>query len=274
MIKCFVSDLDGTLLDKGKLSDFNRQAVLQILNEGKEFMIATGRDMIQVQPIFQQFGFFCDAILLNGALFHSKDQTLTVLESLNEQEMKKASDIILSCGLGMIVYTKDRMMAYRSKEIVVEDFYQAMQAYDKNMFSKDFYLSIEDVNDFDEMMAAQPLNIEVMTTNDQALEKVIRQLSQIEGLYITSSIPKEIEIVSSKVSKGAALKKIAQMKELDPNEILVMGDSGNDLSMFENFPYSVAMKESVEAIKEKAYEIGESCEDNGAGKAILKWLNK
>ena len=44
MIKCVVSDLDGTLLYNGKISDNNLRAIKLLEKNNIKFIIATGRN--------------------------------------------------------------------------------------------------------------------------------------------------------------------------------------------------------------------------------------
>ena len=45
MYKAVISDLDGTLLnEKGKVSDFTRKTVRELIDKGIKFYIATGRN--------------------------------------------------------------------------------------------------------------------------------------------------------------------------------------------------------------------------------------
>ena len=61
-----------------------------------------------------------------------------------------------------------------------------------------------------------------------------------------------IEITASDAQKGLALKKLCALQGLQPDEVMVFGDSLNDLSMMQEFRYSFAMANAADVIKEAA----------------------
>ena len=78
------------------------------------------------------------------------------------------------------------------------------------------------------------------------------------------------DITSSKVSKGNAVKKICEYLKLEKDEIIVIGDGENDLSMFEETPNSVAMRNGIQIVKQKAKEITLSNDEDGVAKVLEK----
>ena len=52
--------------------------------------------------------------------------------------------------------------------------------------------------------------------------------------------------------RGLALKKLCAKQGLHPDEVMVFGDSLNDLSMMREFRYSFAMANAEDIIKEAA----------------------
>lgn len=53
---------------------------------------------------------------------------------------------------------------------------------------------------------------------------------------------------------------------------MVMGDSHNDLSMFEFFKYSFAPENSIQEIKDYAYKVVKSCDEHGVSQAIYGFI--
>ena len=58
------------------------------------------------------------------------------------------------------------------------------------------------------------------------------------------------------------------MKGLEKSEVAIVGDSYNDISMFELFDYSFAPSSGLGPIKDKAYHVTCSCEDHGFSEAV------
>lgn len=51
MIKIIASDLDGTLLYNGELSENNYKAVKQLQENGIEFVMASGRNITEIKLV-------------------------------------------------------------------------------------------------------------------------------------------------------------------------------------------------------------------------------
>ena len=79
------------------------------------------------------------------------------------------------------------------------------------------------------------------------------------------------EILPLNVNKFNALSQIIEKDEMD--SVLYFGDDANDIECFKNFKYSVSMGNALEEIKEKAYYVTES-NDNDGVKKVLEWMLK
>ena len=56
------------------------------------------------------------------------------------------------------------------------------------------------------------------------------------------------------------------------DEIIVIGDGGNDIPMFEMAGLKIAMSNSIDAVKEKADYITGNNNESGVAKAIKKFI--
>lgn len=62
---------------------------------------------------------------------------------------------------------------------------------------------------------------------------------------ITMTPEDQIEICHKAASKGFALKTIADYYKISPDEVIAIGDGGNDLSMIEFAGIGIAMENDV-----------------------------
>ena len=77
MYKAVISDLDGTLLNnQHQISEFTKNTLKTLVDQGIKFVVATGRHIVDVQGIRQTMGFECDLITSNGALVSAADDSL------------------------------------------------------------------------------------------------------------------------------------------------------------------------------------------------------
>lgn len=274
MIKCIASDLDGTLLYKGLLSDNNKKAIQMIQEKGIEFIIATGRDFSQTKHLFDEFGFSCDSILLNGTCFINSKLEVEFTIGLEKESVRQACELVLNKGLGIMFYTKDKVVCFKNKALVCEDFSAALFEYSKDIVTYEFYEAIEEYHDLDEMMAQGPLSCEIMSRNGELVEEVKEELKKIEGIDVTSSIPKEVEFTSIHASKGKALQKVCELKGYKQDEVVVFGDGGNDISLFECFDRAYAMGNADPVIKKVAKHTCLNCEEDGFYHKVMELLEE
>lgn len=105
-------------------------------------------------------------------------------------------------------------------------------------------------------------------------EAIAQQLRPLSGIRIFIYPYGDIEVISAKADKGIAIRKAADQLGIDPAQILGIGDSVNDLPMFEGCGLRVAMGNAVEPVKARADYITLTNDEDGVGEARGSWSNK
>jgi phosphoglycolate phosphatase len=77
-----------------------------------------------------------------------------------------------------------------------------------------------------------------------------------------------IHIKSTKINKGIGLQKLAEMMGLEAEDFVAIGDSANDVEMFEVSGFGIAVGNGDERIKEAANYVTTASFGNGAIEAI------
>ena len=98
------------------------------------------------------------------------------------------------------------------------------------------------------------------------------QLQALKHTAVTNSIADNIEITAAHAQKGLALKKLCEEQGLHPDEVMVFGDSLNDLSMMQEFRYSFAMANAADIIKEAANYQTRSNAEHGVAYVLERLL--
>jgi hydroxymethylpyrimidine pyrophosphatase-like HAD family hydrolase len=80
------------------------------------------------------------------------------------------------------------------------------------------------------------------------------------------------DILNKDATKGSALLALIDSLGINKEEIAVLGDSPNDLSMFEIAGLKIAVKDSYPEILEKADIVTDESYNSGLGKAIYKYI--
>ena len=81
-----------------------------------------------------------------------------------------------------------------------------------------------------------------------------------------------LNVTATGVNKGSSVTWAARHRGLAPAELLVVGDSGNDLSMFEIAGTAVAMGQAPDHIKARAHFVTDAFDDDGCAAALLSCL--
>lgn len=89
-------------------------------------------------------------------------------------------------------------------------------------------------------------------------------------ITVAKSMPFFIEVTKQGVTKGQALIDFCAEKDIDLQETICFGDSGNDIAMFEVAPVAYAVDNAIPQIKELATGIIDSVEDDGVAKFLEK----
>ena len=110
-------------------------------------------------------------------------------------------------------------------------------------------------------------------------EKLIAELKNkikenTSDLAVASTFSNDIEISDIEAQKGLILAKAIKKMGIDKNEVIVLGDSFNDYSMFIEFENSYAMENAIPEIKEIAKYITDTNNNDGVAKAIYKCLDE
>jgi len=96
------------------------------------------------------------------------------------------------------------------------------------------------------------------------LSKIERKLRLLNlPVYLTYSAPTYLEITRSGINKGEALKILATYLAIPLEHILVIGDSHNDISMFDIAGIAVAMGNAPEEVKAAANLVAPSNDEDG-----------
>jgi len=118
----------------------------------------------------------------------------------------------------------------------------------------------------------EPEKINLPFLSQEARAEIWRRLDELGGLRVTSSIPDNLEINSGDADKGSAVLAVAHMLGIGRENVLALGDNGNDVSMLQAAGVSVAVEDgSVEALAAAKYTTGPHDKD-GVAQAIQRFV--
>lgn len=284
MIKLIASDMDGTLLnDDHMISEGNLKAIRKAQEMGRHFTIVTGRDYGAVKSYLEECDLKCECILSNGAEY--RDVNGNVIESvyMNKDSVKIVFDILNEAGLCIQLMTNHGSYV-SNKESDKKAIIDRFKLFNPKMNEEEVAEFVEKFHEergmkyIDDVYDILESNVEILkiVTFDND-EKLIANLKDklkesTNDLAVASTFSNDIEISDIKAQKGLILAKTIKKMGIDKSEVIVLGDSFNDYSMFTEFENSYAMENAIPEIKEIAKYITDSNNNDGVAKAIYKSL--
>ena len=107
----------------------------------------------------------------------------------------------------------------------------------------------------------------------ELINRMKKTIEKIKGLAVSSSFNDNIEVTDINAQKGIILEKVITKMGIDKKDVMILGDSFNEYSMFEIFEESVAMKNAIPEVKKIAKYITDTNDNQGVAKAIYNVLN-
>ncbi|NBK96791.1 MAG: hypothetical protein EOM50_02005 [Erysipelotrichia bacterium] len=96
----------------------------------------------------------------------------------------------------------------------------------------------------------------------------------MEGIAVTSSYGSNVEILSAKSTKGDMAESVCELYGYQKEEIVVIGDNYNDMSMITRFPNSYAMGNAVAEVKVAAKYQADTNRNHGVAKVMYEVIER
>ena len=273
-IKLIALDLDGTTLNNDRvISERNREAMQRASDMGVNVVIATGRPFSAVpKDVFEIEGIRY-VLTSNGAritdLHENKafyENCLSPLAVEKSVELLKEHDYIIECFVDGIAYIdgpyfykiKETKLSYRNVEYILNTRNPVDNIYE---FLIEHKHEIENIN----------VNFEDISQKPAMKEKLLT----LPETTITTSFDHNLEIGGATTSKAEALRKMGELLSIDPDEMMAIGDSPNDMAMMLASGLPVAVGNAKDEVKAIAKYIAPTNHEDGVADAIEKFvLNK
>ena len=287
MIKVIASDMDGTLLgDDHKPAPETLAAVKKACDAGIRFMIATGRNFPGAMAELKDAELVCDYIVGSGAEVRNPQQEVVVTHPISIELCRAIYEEIRDYPLSVTFCTDGYDYKIGTPEEIEESLMLQMQLFFSNqpreeLAKSETYRRIKkstrSMSDMDELEAAGvPVYKLFLYSEDKAmLDEMNVQLQRNKDIAVASSFPTNLEITDVKAQKGPVLKEYIESLGYTMDEVMVLGDSLNDLSMISmDFGATVAMANADLEVKSAAKYITKSNTEFGVAYAIEELLKR
>ena len=276
IIKAIVLDIDGTLLNTGKIiSEKTKQALIAAQEKGIKVILASGRPTTGMLELAEQLemtkyeGFL---VSYNGA----RVTDCLTKEVLFNQAMS------IETGQAILEHLKNFdviPMIDKEDYLYVNDVYSGMLDLPDGAFNIIEYearggnfklIEIDDLADF----ATFPINKILIAAQPEYLQKIAPALHAPFDEIVTAafSAPFYFEFTDKGIDKAKALNTVFPEMGIHSENIIAFGDGHNDRSIIEYAGIGVAMGNAVDALKEIADDVTLSCDEDGIAAGLEKYL--
>lgn len=255
--KLIVLDLDGTALNSSNLLPENlKEMLMDLEKEGtSRVTLASGRSISSMKLLAYDLGITAPLVTLNGGviidpetkkIYNEKNlQIDTYMESLHILKMLK---------IEFVVFTSFGVYADKPSEIT-----DILIKYTEN--------EIKWIGDFASIK--NPVKILFIPKSKESNSEIKKQTSFLDIDIIESGFS-FTEIVPKSVNKGSALKIVADMLEIDAEDIIAFGDNENDIEMLQFAGTGVAMGNAPDHVKAHADIVTDTNDNDGVYNILEK----
>ncbi|APX04757.1 Pyridoxal phosphate phosphatase YigL [Vibrio sp. B1FIG11] len=236
--KIVASDLDGTLLAPNhQLSAYSKETLKALHEQGYTFVFATGRHHVDVASIRRTVGIPAYMITSNGARVHDQNDQEMYSQNVPEDLVQPVIDTIKTDPEILIhMYQNDDWLLNKDDE-QLRDFHEefSYKLYDQNNAPTDGIAKI--------FFTHPAQDHEHLVTFETKLREQFG-----DRLNIAFSTPWCLEVMSAGVSKGDALKAVAESIGLTLENTIAFGDGMNDVEMLSMAGKGLVMGTSHEKV--------------------------
>ena len=251
LYKLFVADMDGTLLNDNKeLSCKDIQTMKKLQDFGIKFAVATGRHDSMIKSYLKHLDLRVPVISCNGAIVREpfSDQ-IFLSQALPREQSLHVIEICKESKVGFHIYGHERIFgeSLNHKMLYYHDLNKTLPPDEQTKL-----VVVPDCRDI-VLNAPEPLyKCLIISEEKLGLGDIIAQLSELDGLTVTRSMPLLCDVMKSGITKAYALQRLAESLGIKREEIAAIGDQHNDIDLIEYAGLGIAVANAEDSLKEKA----------------------
>jgi hypothetical protein len=272
-LRLIAIDIDGTLLNPEFQISATDLATLQHAHaQGIEIILVTGRRHAFALPIAQQLGFDLWLISSNGAVTRSLAGETFHRDLLPEPTCRELVRVMQEFrGQTVLTFDSDDLHRNGSGTIVIErldELEASIQRWlEKNMQYIQFVVPIENA------LTTDP--VQAMFCGPVAHMKRVLQVLGSCGLPITVSRTEYpgrdlsiVDVLNAGCSKGHALERWANYRQITREQVMAVGDNYNDIEMLTFAGHPFIMGNASEELRSRGWKLTRSNAESGISAAI------
>ncbi|AQU80871.1 HAD family hydrolase [Planococcus faecalis] len=268
--KAVFLDMDGTILNHhNKVSAETKQIIDELRNEGIFVFVATGRSSAELVGMLPE-GFMVDGIITaNGMAGYIGNEVVfehSLPLDLVEAIIKKAREHKIYYEL--FPHGQSQQVLKQDKEFVEAAVREPKpESVQTNEWISRQQAIKEDIRWVEELTESHFSKFYFFARTRDEIDNWKQELEELQKLMqftMTPSSPNNMEVMVANVSKASGIAQMLERFGLIGCETLAIGDSDNDVKMFEYVSHAVAMKNAPAHIQAVVDEVTAfTCDENG-----------
>ncbi|MTV82957.1 sugar-phosphatase [Secundilactobacillus folii] len=264
-IKLIAIDIDGTLVnDQKQLTQHTIDTITTARQQGIKVVLCTGRPITGVKQYLAPLDISGNneyVVTFNGSLAQTISGKAIVHHNITLEDYIDLEAAARKGGVHFHVETTDYI--YTTNRNISP--YTIAEAFLIKMPIK--YRTAEEITDkltiVKGMFVDEPKRLSAFIKNFPEVLK--------ERFYVVQSEPYFLEAMNKKASKGNAVAELATQLGIAQDEVMAIGDQGNDLTMVKFAGTGVAMGNAIDDLKKTAQFVTKTNEEDGVAYAIEKF---
>lgn len=265
MYKLIAVDMDGTLLREDKtISDKTKDRINKSVEKGVKIVLASGRPIEGLERYLEELQLVTEddfVMSFNGSVIqNAKTKAIISKNILKGSDLKALYRLSKQIGVNIHAFTKQGCVTPIMNEYSqLEGRINGIEVHEVD------FNTIDDNEDVIKVMFIDPEPVLAA-----AVEKIPHHV--YEDFTVVRSAPYFLEFLNKASSKGTGVKALAEHLGIKREEIICIGDAGNDLDMIEFAGLGVAMGNAFEEVKAVADYVTLDNESDGVAHVIEKFI--
>ncbi|WP_226657561.1 Cof-type HAD-IIB family hydrolase [Pseudalkalibacillus hwajinpoensis] len=277
--KAIFLDMDGTILNHyNKVSGYTKQIIDELRERGMYVFIATGRAFDEINELVPD-GFEVDGIISSNGMAGYVGNKAIFEHSLTFELVEKMIDKAREHKIyyELFPYEAERIALKQDRKFIEDEIRDPKpESVGMNEWLSRQQAVKEAINWKDQIEGNKFSKFYFFARTKDHINQWKEELEKIkQDIDFTTSISSNhnVEVMVANVNKGTGIQKMLNYFNLTEVETLAIGDSNNDLPMFQFVDYAVSMKNASDHIKGIVDEVTEfTCDEEGVYHYLKKTL--
>lgn len=265
MYKLVAIDMDGTLLNsKYQISQANFDAIQEANENGVKIVLASGRPFIGFKRYLEDLNLISKdnyAISYNGSLVQATEGNEIIFKkTLTLDDYKDLYNLSKKLNVNIHALTDTSVISPKDSK------YTRHEAEINNIPNE--IIPVEDVS-------PSTTIVKVMFVDEpEILDEVFAKIpEEVFNKYtVVRSTPFYLEFINKSVNKGVGVAALAEKLSIKQEEIICIGDAGNDIHMIKYAGLGVAMGNAFPEVKKAANFVTKTNNQDGVAYVFNKFI--